>query len=311
LPVFTKAALAEWVHLAVPASVAMASISFVITAVEALSYALFLPRGWLRKLSSFFTTLGYCLLAGLLFAVSLVPYTSLDQETQRELSPQLTRAYSVLSERLHLTSSYGLFRSMTGVGGRPEVVLEGANDVAGPWLEYEFPYKPGSVYRAPPVVAPHQPRLDWQLWFAALGSYNHNPWLLSAAFRLLQGAPEVVRMLDPQSPWRKNPPKFIRAKKFLYSYTSLDDPSGSWWRRREEGEYFPVFTATHPPLLQYLKQVGVLGGTAPNACTNPRICGALDWLYQQHCDLDPVLLLYGVVSAVLIVAWTQRRFRES
>ena len=74
---------------------------------------------------------------------------------------------------------------MTGVGGRPEVILEGADSVHGPWLEYEFLYKPGNVSLAPQYMLPHQPRLDWQMWFAALGSYQHNPWLLSLVYRLL------------------------------------------------------------------------------------------------------------------------------
>ena len=74
---------------------------------------------------------------------------------------------------------------MTGIGGRPEVILEGADSIHGPWLEYDFLYKPGNVSSAPQFLSPHQPRLDWQMWFAALGSYQHNPWLLSLVFRLL------------------------------------------------------------------------------------------------------------------------------
>jgi hypothetical protein len=88
---------------------------------------------------------------------------------------------------LDLTNSYGLFRRMTGVGGRPELIIEGANDENGPWMEYEFLYKPGHPFRPPPLVAPHQPRLDWQMWFAALGSYEHNPWLVNLIYRLLLG----------------------------------------------------------------------------------------------------------------------------
>ena len=74
---------------------------------------------------------------------------------------------------------------MTGVGGRPEVILEGADSAGGPWSQYEFLYKPGNTSSAPQFMLPHQPRLDWQMWFAALGSYQHNPWLLSLVFRLL------------------------------------------------------------------------------------------------------------------------------
>ena len=48
-------------------------------------------------------------------------------------------------------------------------------------------YKPGNLSRPPPVVAPHQPRLDWQMWFAALGPHTHSPWFTSLVLRLLQG----------------------------------------------------------------------------------------------------------------------------
>ena len=99
-------------------------------------------------------------------------------------------------EHLHLVNSYGLFRRMTGVGGRLEVIIEGSNDIDGPWKEYEFLYKPGNVNNSLPFVAPHQPRLDWQMWFAALGTYHQNPWLMSLAYRLLSGQPEVLALMN-------------------------------------------------------------------------------------------------------------------
>lgn len=75
---------------------------------------------------------------------------------------------------------------MTGVGGRPEVVLEGSYD-GQHWTEIEFMYKPGNVSRPPPFLIPHQPRLDWQMWFAALGQHTHSPWFTGLVLRLLQG----------------------------------------------------------------------------------------------------------------------------
>ena len=72
---------------------------------------------------------------------------------------------------LQACNSYGLFRRMTGVDARPEVILEGSRD-GKEWAEYSFKYKPGDVWRQPPIVAPHQPRLDWQMWFAALGTMH-------------------------------------------------------------------------------------------------------------------------------------------
>merc|ERR1719336_3200893 len=86
---------------------------------------------------------------------------------------------------------------MTGVGGRPEVVLEAADAVHGPWHEYDFLYKPGNLSVAPKFMLPHQPRLDWQMWFAALGNYQHNPWLLHLMYKILDGpGPDVGALLD-------------------------------------------------------------------------------------------------------------------
>ena len=59
----------------------------------------------------------------------------------------------IISLRLNMIiGSYGLFRSMTGVGGRPELILEGAAELDGPWTEIPFKYKPGSVDRPCPFI---------------------------------------------------------------------------------------------------------------------------------------------------------------
>ena len=86
-------------------------------------------------------------------------------------------------------NSYGLFAVMTTE--RHEIIVEGSNDGVN-WLPYEFKYKPGDVMKRPGFVAPYQPRLDWQMWFAALGDYQHNPvvpeFLREVAARLAGGA---------------------------------------------------------------------------------------------------------------------------
>ena len=98
------------------------------------------------------------------------------------------RALANLYERLEafrIVNGYGLFRVMTK--DRCEIVLEGSADGID-WLPYEFKWKPGDVKRAPGWCAPHQPRLDWQMWFAALGTPRENPWFVALIFRLLQGS---------------------------------------------------------------------------------------------------------------------------
>ena len=57
---------------------------------------------------------------------------------------------------IYLSGSYGLFRRMTGVGGRPEVILEGSDNQNGPWKEYHFMYKPGNISYSPPSMWMHQ-----------------------------------------------------------------------------------------------------------------------------------------------------------
>jgi hypothetical protein len=137
-------------------------------------------------------------------------------------------------EPLRIVNSYGLFAVMTTE--RPEIVVEGSSDGAT-WLAYEFPYKPGDPRRAPPIVAPHQPRLDWQMWFAALGNYQSNRWFISFMFRLLQGEPSVVRLLK-HNPFPNAPPKYIRARMYQYHFTKFGQPG--WWKREERGLYFPT-----------------------------------------------------------------------
>ena len=136
--------------------------------------------------------------------------------------------------RLEIVNYYGLFTVMSTE--RPEIIVEGSDDGTN-WRAYEFRYKPGNLMRAPPLVEPHQPRLDWQMWFAALGSYQQNRWFVNFMIRLLEGQPAVLRLLQ-YNPFPKSPPKYIRARVFLYEFTRFGDQA--WWRREDRGIYFPA-----------------------------------------------------------------------
>jgi hypothetical protein len=156
--------------------------------------------------------------------------------TLRMFSVDLPGESAVLhaAEPLRIVNSYGLFAVMTTE--RPEIVVEGSNDGAA-WLAYEFPYKPGDLRRAPPLVAPHQPRLDWQMWFAALGNYQSNRWFVGFMLRLMQGEPSVLRLLR-YNPFPGAPPKYIRARLYQYHFTKFGETG--WWKREERGLYFPA-----------------------------------------------------------------------
>jgi hypothetical protein len=135
---------------------------------------------------------------------------------------------------------YGLFAVMTTT--RPEIVVEGSADGLN-WRAYEFPWKPGTVTRAPAFVAPHQPRLDWQMWFAALGTCEENPWFVRFLAALLEGSPSVLGLLET-NPFPGKPPRYVRAVLYDYRFSdlALRRRTGAWWTREERGLYCPVLS---------------------------------------------------------------------
>ena len=148
--------------------------------------------GMTTKMWNVCSTFLHGLIALFIFGISLPVFTrgvskQVPSFAQPQTSQPVIQQATALNYNLQLVSSYGLFRSMTGVGGRPEVIIEGSMSQNGPWKEYDFMCKPGNLTQAPRFILPHQPRLDWQMWFAALGHYQHNPWLVSLAYRILQG----------------------------------------------------------------------------------------------------------------------------
>ncbi len=138
-----------------------------------------------------------------------------------------------------ISNPYGLFAVMTRT--RPELVLEGSNDGTH-WEEYEFKYKPTSVKRMPPIVAPHQPRLDWQMWFAALEGFYDNLWLQNVITRIFQDSPDVL-MLFARDPFKGKAPQSLRLVKYEYTFASWSEfrSDGLWWKREFKGPYSPIF----------------------------------------------------------------------
>ncbi len=135
-------------------------------------------------------------------------------------------------------NTYGLFAVMTT--SRPEIIVEGSND-GHTWLAYEFKWKPGDVRRRPAFTGLHMPRLDWQMWFAALGHVGQNSWLLYFLVRLLEGSPEVLGLLQ-HNPFPDAPPRYVRAVLYDYRFTdrATREETGAWWRRKPLGLYCPI-----------------------------------------------------------------------
>jgi hypothetical protein len=143
-------------------------------------------------------------------------------------------------EAFRIVNGYGLFRVMTK--DRSEIVIEGSAD--GITFEpYEFKWKPGDVMRAPGWCAPHQPRLDWQMWFAALETPRENPWLVGTLACLLRGKPDVERLLA-KNPFPDAPPRYVRATFYRYRFATTDEhrQTGAWWNREELRKYVPAIS---------------------------------------------------------------------
>jgi lipase maturation factor 1 len=173
-------------------------------------------------------------------AAALVMFLSLTHllQTFTGRLPAPLNAALRYSAPLQIVNTYGLFAVMTTT--RLEIILEGSPDGES-WTPYEFRYKPGNPNRAPGWVAPYQPRLDWQMWFAALGTYQSSPWFVNMAVQLLQGSPEVSALLA-SNPFPNQPPRFIRALAYDYTFTDFATRrrTGAWWKREPKGQYLPA-----------------------------------------------------------------------
>lgn len=259
-------------------------------------------------------------LAVVVVLLGAIPMTSLHASMQEHIPQPLAKLYFGAAP-LRVTSSYGLFRRMTGVGStpgelewaassstwdydpvaivaRPEVVLEGLDSTTQEWIEIEFLYKPGDVTAPPKYAAPHQPRLDWQMWFAALGSYQTSPWLVHLVARLLDDCPAAVMLLDqnkyPFPPG--HPPEKIRAKLYHYDFTRMrlpwterllgaaathdsiaaaeaiasnDGSPSAWWGRRYASEYLPAVRQNDPSVRAYLRHHNLLPSPLVNSTCSP------------------------------------------
>lgn len=138
---------------------------------------------------------------------------------------------------LSIVNTYGLFAIMTTT--RPEITIEGSADGQS-WREYVFRFKPGPVTRSLSWNIPHQPRLDWQMWFAALADVRASPWIVNLMLRLLQGSPSVLALFA-SNPFPEHPPRYVRATLYDYRFANRDmrEATGQWWVRGPEGVYFP------------------------------------------------------------------------
>ena len=157
-------------------------------------------------------------------------------------SAPLPRAPVTALEPFRIANSYGLFAVMTR--GRYEIEFQGSSD-GQTWIAYPFRYKPQALNEAPRIYAPYQPRFDWNLWFASLGSWRQYPLVPSTELKLLSNDKEVLKLFAG-NPFSQQPPRQIRALLWQYWFTSMVEKrsTGMWWRRELLGLYAPTIERT-------------------------------------------------------------------
>ncbi len=155
--------------------------------------------------------------------------------------PGFLSPFASAAQPFFVANGYGLFRVMTRE--RPEILIEGSYDGQN-WIAYEFRWKPDRLDERPRLVAPHQPRMDWQMWFAALGSQyqrtHRTVWFENLMVRLLHESPEVNQLFR-ENPFPDRPPRFVRAKLYRYEFTTFAErkETGNWGKRQDLGLFFP------------------------------------------------------------------------
>lgn len=175
-------------------------------------------------------------LVGALFGIFIL--LNILQLIRLFMRPHWVTRILALCGRWQISNPYGLFAVMTT--DRYEFVIEGSRDQKG-WLPYEFHWKPGDPAAPPRQAAPHQPRLDWQMWFAALNPAYVEPWLSRLVQRLLEGSPPVLALFR-KIPYRDTPPKYIRLVVYRYHFSdpATKRATGRWWNRTEVGMSAPM-----------------------------------------------------------------------
>jgi hypothetical protein len=181
-------------------------------------------------------------------ALSLNPIVNL-------LSPR--QAMNASFDPLKIVNTYGAFGSVGRV--RHEVVFEGtaaANpDERARWLEYEFPCKPGNPRRRPCLISPYHYRLDWQLWFLAMGRIEGQPWALHLVHKLLVGDRSIESLLQV-NPFPEAPPRWIRARYYTYRYAEAG--ADRVWDRELVGTFMRPVSRGDPELVNYLRGRGLI-----------------------------------------------------
>lgn len=173
-------------------------------------------------------------LAGLIVLVSAFQMWEM---VSRQRSPEPAQSVLEQLQPFHIVHKYHVFPTMKT--DRKEIIIEGSDD-AIEWRPYVFRYKPGYTRLRPAVVIPHQPRLDWMMWFLPEGHPLNMMWYEKLLERLLENSPSVTGLFE-LNPFPDQPPAYIRSSLYQYRFTSQQEraETGQWWSADYLGPFFP------------------------------------------------------------------------
>ena len=169
------------------------------------------------------------------------------------------QAMNTSYDPLHLVNTYGAFGSVGRE--RPVIIFEGTNsadpDTATDWKEYPYVGSPWDPKRSPPFVAPYQPHLDWQLWFAAMATPDYYPWTLNLVWKMLHNDPATLGLFAG-NPFPDHPPRYIRAVLYKYHFAPPGNPEHVYWTREKLGPWLPAYSVDSTDLQDILREEGWL-----------------------------------------------------
>jgi hypothetical protein len=192
-----------------------------------------------EKLVIKFRTAFIAVMAGLIIVITATQIWMLS--TRERPAEKLAMVLEYL-DSYRVANMYHVFPTMTTE--RIELEVTGSDDGIE-WKKYRFKYKPDDLDQQPGLVMPHQPRLDWQIWFVPLHS-KHLPWFEQFVYALLEGAEDVDDLLE-HNPFPDKPPRYINVDAYKYTFTApgQKQQTGRWWNREALGPFLPLPGVVH------------------------------------------------------------------
>lgn len=293
---FTKAQYLEIITLMIKYSPVVVGITLLGTFISGL-----ISHPSITQTSSFFKKIipGITLLifttASIIFiGLSLVPHGNLQASTNVTNS-RLGEQYRRI-KHLNIFNQYGQHLTKMRTQ-RIEIILEHANNIEGPWVEYGFQYKPWNINHSLPFSGPYLPRLDFKFYDAAVSNYNDQLWVSSLAFRLLQNEKSVLQLLGHRTPLPSQP-KFVRASLYKFKYTSWNERNNpAYWTRQHVGEFFPAYSLDHGPLQAFLKTLKISSTYKAPPVKNEFLKNILDFIRNKISSFEGSLVLFAALSA--------------